>query len=321
MDLTSDYKPSLYLRYVDDIFCVFQSTDAIDKFFKLLNSLHPNLEFTSEIGNDNLSFLDTSIFLPIDRNSPSTSTVYRKPTNTNVILNYSAICPQKWKLGLITCFLNRAYVVCSNWSLFHDEVAFLKSMFKKNGYPQAVFESCVNKFLSKKKDSLNPDPDLNEDSHPSVMSVPYFAHISVTFKKQLRASLKHSSVVTRFVFKSFRVGNYFSLKDRTPLSLRANVVYQFQCSCDKNASYIGKTKRHLSLRTKEHLDGKSAISTHLRSCTSCQQSCDITDFHILSSGSSDFDIKIKEALLIKSNRPFLNTQLKENGASFLLNIF
>ena len=44
------------------------------------------------------------------------------------------------------------------------------------------------------------------------------------------------------IFKTYKVQNYFSLKDETPLALQANVVYLFEGSCDKNQTYIGKTK-------------------------------------------------------------------------------
>ena len=40
--------------------------------------------------------------------------VYRKPTNSNLILNFNALCPTKWKSGLILCFLNRVKRICSS---------------------------------------------------------------------------------------------------------------------------------------------------------------------------------------------------------------
>lgn len=103
-----DFTPDLFLRYVDDIFCVFKSHEYVMRFFDFLNGLHSNLKFTYELGPDQLAFLDTSITLPTDDSQIASSTVYRKPSNTNVILNYSALCPHTWKLGLITCFINRA---------------------------------------------------------------------------------------------------------------------------------------------------------------------------------------------------------------------
>ena len=42
------------------------------------------------------------------------SKVFRKITNTNVLLNYYAICPWILKIGLFNCFLNREFDACSN---------------------------------------------------------------------------------------------------------------------------------------------------------------------------------------------------------------
>ena len=61
------------------------------------------------------------------------------------------------------------------------------------------------------------------------------------------------------IFKTFRVQNGFSLKDEIALALQAHVVYLFEDSCDKNQTYIGKTKRHLATRVREHFSGYSAI--------------------------------------------------------------
>ena len=41
---------SIYYRYMDDIFVVFQSTSACKVFLAYLNSLHPSREFTLEHG-------------------------------------------------------------------------------------------------------------------------------------------------------------------------------------------------------------------------------------------------------------------------------
>ena len=135
MNSNLDFAPDLYLRYVDDIFCVFNSDEAITKFHDFLNKLHPNLRFTYELGPNSIAFLDTEIHLPIDETSSMSSTVYRKKTNTNVVMNFNALCPKNWNLGLIYCLLNRAYVICSTWQLFHTEVQNLKDIFSKNGYP------------------------------------------------------------------------------------------------------------------------------------------------------------------------------------------
>ena len=78
------------------------------KFLDVLNSQHTNLRFTFEIGNSTLAFLDTHNSI---ENANFESWVYRKKTNTNVILNDTDVCPIQWKSGLVNCLLNRAWTI------------------------------------------------------------------------------------------------------------------------------------------------------------------------------------------------------------------
>ena len=71
-------------------------------------------------------------------------------------------------------------------------------------------------------------------------------------------------------------------------------------------SYIGKTKRHLATRIKEHRSEKSAIDQHLQTCHTCDHNFNENQFQILITGDSDFDCTIREALLIKSEKTTLN---------------
>ena len=109
---TSIPLPALYLRYVDDIFCVFREGVDSKPFFEALNSLHINLKFTVENGDKCLSFLDTKVTLPSDESTDASINVFRKKTHTGLLLNFNAVCPKTWKCGLIFCLLNRAYNIC-----------------------------------------------------------------------------------------------------------------------------------------------------------------------------------------------------------------
>ena len=142
------------------------------------------------------------------------------------------------------------------------------------------------------------------------------------FGRKLRELFKkYYCVEIRIVYTSFKVKDYFSLKCRTPLPVLANVVYKFQCLCDANKVYIGKTMRHLATRVKEHEHSTSAIYDHLSLCQICKSNYSCNSFKILDSGKNDFETTIKEALHIKYSKPNLNKQLFCQGASFLLNIF
>ena len=107
-ETTNEFYPILYMRYVDDIFCIFRRGIDFQPFQRKLNQLHQNLKFTAEYGGNNIPFLDTHVHLLKGRMK---TTVYRKKTNTNVIINRDAVAPTVWKRNLISCFLHRAEAV------------------------------------------------------------------------------------------------------------------------------------------------------------------------------------------------------------------
>ena len=54
--------PCTYLRYMDDIFCVFDNAKYDHtSFLEFLNRQHPNLSFTCELGPSSLPFLDLNV--------------------------------------------------------------------------------------------------------------------------------------------------------------------------------------------------------------------------------------------------------------------
>ena len=64
-----------------------------------MKTLHPNLEFTLERPVDGkLLFLDTEVK---QISNQLHKNVYKKATDTGLIMQYTSICPKSWKLGLI----------------------------------------------------------------------------------------------------------------------------------------------------------------------------------------------------------------------------
>ena len=104
-----DFLPKLYVRYastiyatcltfVIDIFAVFPDDKSCTKFLDLLNAQHKNIKFTAEHASKTIPFLDVEIKLT---NLGVDTWVWRKPTKTNLLLNFNAFGPPKWKSGLI----------------------------------------------------------------------------------------------------------------------------------------------------------------------------------------------------------------------------
>ncbi len=100
------------------------------------------------------------------------------------------------------------------------------------------------------------------------------------------------------------------------------VVYKFQCGhC--HVSYYGQSARHLNVRISEHIGGShltgniladpkgSTVFNHLMGCMfvhvmKCTCGRNPEDFSVLTYGASEFQLKVKESLLISKDKPVLN---------------
>ena len=128
-----EFKPVIYRRFVDDTFLLFRSKEHIEKFRLYLNCQHPNIKFTSEIEeNNSISFL----YIKINRdNNRVLTSAFREPTFSDIFTNFDSYLPLSCKSGLISSLLYRAFKLCFNFEIFHQEIIFLKDIFKRNGYP------------------------------------------------------------------------------------------------------------------------------------------------------------------------------------------
>ena len=91
-----------WIRFVDDTFVVIKSREQAENILEFLNNQHKTIKFTMEKElNGSINFLDVKITRNSD-NTISTST-YRKPTFTGVMLNWNSLTSIKYKLGLIYC--------------------------------------------------------------------------------------------------------------------------------------------------------------------------------------------------------------------------
>ena len=63
-----------------------------------------------------------------------TAIVYQKLTFSGEYTQFDSFLPNTFKVGIIFKLLNRCFLICSNLSFFHSQMALLKGTFWKNGY-------------------------------------------------------------------------------------------------------------------------------------------------------------------------------------------
>ena len=116
----------LWLRYVDDtITAVYKN--KIDEFHEYLNKQNTNIQFTKEIEeNGKIPFLDR---LVSRENNTLRTTVYRKPTHTDRLLDQISYNPtSSHKATTVQTLTRGAQIVCDSHDSLTDENKHLSSV-------------------------------------------------------------------------------------------------------------------------------------------------------------------------------------------------
>ena len=101
----------LWLCHVDDTFTAIHK-DGIDDFHEHLNRQNADIQFTKEIEeNGKIPFLDC---LVTRDNNKLQTTIYRKPTHTDRLLDQSSYNPTSHKATTIRTLTRRAQLVCES---------------------------------------------------------------------------------------------------------------------------------------------------------------------------------------------------------------
>ena len=146
--------PSHYYHFVDDGFGHFRNRQHAESFLHHLNSKAPDLEHTIQhpSADGSTPFLEMLIH-PNHRTS-----IYRKPTHTNLYSHYTSPATMASKEFTIRTLTRRTFKLCS-FSYLQTELLHLESTFLSNGYPLRKIHKIMNQTLKRlKKKPLNVLP-------------------------------------------------------------------------------------------------------------------------------------------------------------------
>ena len=227
----------LWLRYVDDTFTAVHK-DEIDDFHDHLNEQNADIQFTKEIEeNGKLPFLDCLVSRD---NNELRTTVYRKPTHTDRLLDESSYNPTSHKATTIKTLTRRAQLVCNTPDSLRDENRYLECVFHKNNYNSDFIRRNIYRPTEVDATNMNPTP-------VTTVTIPYIKGTSETISRilqpyNIRVAHKPTTTLRHLLT---------NVKDRDEPSNRQGAVYKIKCS-DCQASYIGETGRNLNTRLTEH---------------------------------------------------------------------
>ena len=295
--------PTFYKRYVDDTLARMPSTDAAVDFLTTLNSPHPSLSFTMELPVDNkISFIGIEI---INNRTKIDTQVYRKPTNTGLLLHFQSHTDKRYKDCLLKTMIHRAYALSSTTEAFDQECTRLRSIFTRLDYPLAMINSIITKTIQSV--SFGTREKNKEDSSVVRVILPFKDQTSANAVRRQMRDLSHKIGTTlQPVFTSRKLEQDLKPREiKPPIVNQQCVVYSFTCDlCDSD--YVGFTARHLHQRIVEHK--YSTIGKHFSTAHGDTSLLKESQFRILKKCQGKFDCLVYEMLFIKERNPSLNTQ-------------
>ena len=183
--------------------------------------------------NGKLPFLDCLVSRD---NKELPTTVYRKPTHTERLLDESSYNPTSHKATTIRTLTRRAQLVCDTPDSLRDENRYLERVFHKNNYNADFIKRNIYRPTEADATNRNPTP-------LTTVTIPYIKGTSETISRilqpyNIRVAHKPTTTLRQLLT---------NVKDRDEPNNRQGAVYKIKCS-DCQASYIGEIGRNLNSR-------------------------------------------------------------------------
>ena len=315
-------KQSSTYRKVDDCFVIFNSSNHV-RFLKQTLKNRSVLNFTYETMQGNkFNFLD--IEMSVQHDGKIETSVYIKPTDKGIYPNFHSHIPEQYKKSVINSLVNRAIKYCSSEPTLNAELDRIKQILSNNGYPQATTERIIRSKLANSNESQTPiETDNNEKSirfYAQLFSLSKFKSdkkwLNQIVTAHVRGTEENSTVSVIAYYKPKKISSQFSTRSRDDGVDRVNVVYSFKCNEDAcNASYVGYTAQTLQNRITQHKRQSSSICKHFmhEHDKLPPSSMDVFSrcFEIIYSSEDVRNLKIVEAITIKSEKPHINVKFNE----------
>ena len=143
----------LYLRYIDDIFIIWNgTTDEFKTFAEKLNSIHATIKFDYEISTSEVNFLDTTVF--IDSSGKLATKLYRKPTDRQNYLHFKSEHPTNTKTSIPYSQALRIHKICTNEEDLSKNCKQLAQTLIKREYGKEIVKNEIKRAVNVPRQEL-----------------------------------------------------------------------------------------------------------------------------------------------------------------------
>ncbi|CAJ0947585.1 unnamed protein product [Ranitomeya imitator] len=141
-----------WYRFIDDVFIIWKGTEEeCVMFFEKLNSNPLNIFLTFSISASDTTFLDLRVF-PHEQHLATD--LFRKPTATNALLEFSSFHPWHTKVGVPTGQFLHIRRNCTLDTDFTIRARELSDRFRHRGYPKRVISTAYQRAKAQDQRSL-----------------------------------------------------------------------------------------------------------------------------------------------------------------------
>ena len=139
----SQFKPSLWLQYFDEIFDIWtQGSQKLKELFNCINSLHPTIKFTMDYSATEINFLGVTV-TKVD-NKLETD-LYCKPTDTHQYFHAQSCRSNVYKGSIAYGQVVKFKKVCSTEEKLNNHLEQLKQWLVKRGYKEDHVDSEIER--------------------------------------------------------------------------------------------------------------------------------------------------------------------------------
>ena len=304
---TCTHKPLKWLRYIDDIFILWnEGRDKLMQFISAANDFHPTIKFTHEISTTSINFLDITVH-KTPENKLETD-LYSKPTNANLFLHYTSCHPQHTKNSLPYSLAYRLLRICSNENFLSKRLSDLKLFLLNRNFKSKTIDSAFRRirnlsrndtFHRKNKNSKTDRVPLVTTFHPGLPNLP---HILQKYLPILHSSTRCKKAIPNCPIVSFhRPKNLRDILVRSKVAtnhqngfFKCNNKRCFTCRSALTGSSIHIHSTGKTFSIKKHLNCQSYNVIYIITCSKCNKQY---------VGKTETQLNIR----VNNHRSFINT--------------
>ena len=195
-------------RFIDD--CeILLKTDLIkpDDLLTILNSVKNDIQFSVELNDNKLPFLDILITKSGKKNWMN---IYSKPTGSKRSVSYLSNHTKSCLKNIPFCVARRICIIVENKNVRYMKLKELRTILKTQKYPKMVVEKGIEKSLAIPQEQLRSEKLKKKDDILPVIST-YNPNNPIVFPKvrEIYGNLQASKLYAKYSLNTNLMLNHF----------------------------------------------------------------------------------------------------------------